>query len=160
MGSLLFAELDAHGDLLQSLAWRPDGVLLGSSCKDKMLRIFDPRASPAACQALICSSPSPRAHFLAHFPAPLVGVGVELKAVNSSQEIDARVLFCSLNPDHYREIVQAHENGRDSRLVWADATNYLLSVGFNQVREREVRLWDTRAFRGSVASVTLDASPR
>nr|XP_056722251.1 coronin-7 [Euleptes europaea] len=100
-------ELDPHGDLLQSLAWSLDGTLLGSSCKDKMLRIFDPRAGPAACQS-----------------------------------------------------VQAHENGRDSRLVWVNSAGGLLSIGFNQVREREVRLWDTRAFTGSLASVTLDASPR
>ncbi|KAL8175244.1 UNVERIFIED_CONTAM: Coronin-7 [Gekko kuhli] len=56
--------------------------------------------------------------------------------------------------------VQAHENGRDSRLLWANSRDSLLSIGFNQVREREVRLWDTRAFIGSLASVTLDASPR
>ncbi|KAM7091849.1 coronin-7-like isoform 4-T4 [Ciconia maguari] len=42
--------LDSHGDQLQSLAWKPDGRLLGTSCKDKKLRIFDPRASPAASQ--------------------------------------------------------------------------------------------------------------
>ncbi|XP_015265372.1 PREDICTED: coronin-7-like [Gekko japonicus] len=101
------AELEPHGDLLQSLAWSPDGALLGSSCKDKRLRIFDPRAGPAACQ-----------------------------------------------------YTEAHENGRDSRLLWVNARDSLLSIGFNQVREREVRLWDMRAFRGSVASVTLDASPR
>ncbi|XP_060116641.1 coronin-7 [Heteronotia binoei] len=100
-------ELEPHGDLVQSLAWRPDGALLGSSCKDKVLRIFDPRAGPAACQS-----------------------------------------------------IQAHENGRDSRLLWVNSSGSLLSIGFNQVREREVRLWDTRAFGGSLASVTLDASPR
>ncbi|PKU34900.1 hypothetical protein llap_14795 [Limosa lapponica baueri] len=44
--------LDSHGDQLQSLAWKPDGRLLGTSCKDKKLRIFDPRASPAASQVL------------------------------------------------------------------------------------------------------------
>ncbi|KAM6352694.1 coronin-7-like isoform 2-T2 [Alca torda] len=42
--------LDPHSDQLQSLAWKPDGRLLGTSCKDKKLRIFDPRASPAASQ--------------------------------------------------------------------------------------------------------------
>ncbi|XP_077172897.1 coronin-7-like isoform X1 [Paroedura picta] len=100
-------ELEPHGDVLQSLAWSLDGAFLGSSCKDKMLRIFDPRAGPATCQS-----------------------------------------------------VRAHENGRDSRLLWVNSQGSLLSFGFNQVREREVRLWDTRAFSSSVASVTLDASPR
>ncbi|XP_054849343.1 coronin-7-like isoform X2 [Eublepharis macularius] len=100
-------ELEPHDDLLQSLAWSPDGGLLGSSCKDKKLRIFDPRAQRAACQSVL-----------------------------------------------------AHENGRDSRLIWVNSRGCLLSVGFNQVRERELRLWDTRAFTCSLASITLDASPR
>ncbi|XP_074741593.1 coronin-7 isoform X2 [Strix uralensis] len=51
--------LDSHGDQLQSLAWKRDGRLLGTSCKDKKLRIFDPRASPAASQHLdTCGAPS------------------------------------------------------------------------------------------------------
>nr|XP_013795403.1 PREDICTED: coronin-7-like [Apteryx mantelli mantelli] len=37
-------DLDSHGDQLQSLSWKQDGRLLGTSCKDKKLRIFDPRA--------------------------------------------------------------------------------------------------------------------
>ncbi|XP_050762164.1 sarcalumenin-like [Gymnogyps californianus] len=45
--------LDSHGDQLQSLTWKRDGCLLGTSCKDKKLRIFDPRASPAASQGRV-----------------------------------------------------------------------------------------------------------
>nr|XP_020667641.1 coronin-7-like [Pogona vitticeps] len=101
------ADLERHEDQVQSLAWKPDGSLLGTSCKDKKVRIFDPRAKPTACQSVL-----------------------------------------------------AHANGKDSRLAWVDADRCLLSVGFNQVREREVRLWDTRKFSSSLASLTLDASPR
>ncbi|XP_046355097.2 coronin-7-like [Haliotis rufescens] len=36
--------LEGHGDLVQSISWKGDGSLLLSSCKDKTLRIFDPRA--------------------------------------------------------------------------------------------------------------------
>ncbi|XP_053132000.1 coronin-7 isoform X2 [Hemicordylus capensis] len=101
------AELECHDDQIQSVAWKPDGSLLGTSCKDKKLRIFDPRAKASACQSVV-----------------------------------------------------AHENGKDSRILWVNAEGYLLSVGFNQVREREVRLWDTRSFGSSLASITLDSSPR
>ncbi|XP_051487868.1 coronin-7 isoform X2 [Apus apus] len=54
--------LSPHGDQLQSLAWKRDGCLLGTSCKDKKLRIFDPRASPAASQGenlLYCFEAAP-----------------------------------------------------------------------------------------------------
>ncbi|XP_067407212.1 coronin-7 [Emydura macquarii macquarii] len=97
--------LDPHGGLIQSVAWKQDGTLLGTSSKDKKLQIFDPRTKPAAVQS-----------------------------------------------------VQGHENNKDSRLLWMNASDYVLSVGFSQVREREVKLWDTRRFSSSLVSFALDAS--
>ncbi|XP_054246907.1 coronin-7-like isoform X1 [Indicator indicator] len=98
--------LDAHGDQLQSLTWKRDGRLLGTSCKDKKLRIFDPRASPAASQSVL-----------------------------------------------------GHENNKDSRLLWMGSSDCLISVGFSQMREREVKLWDTRRFSGATLTMALDTSP-
>ncbi|KAL1278806.1 hypothetical protein QQF64_025479 [Cirrhinus molitorella] len=47
--------LEQHADQLQGLAWKEDGSLLASSCKDKKLRLFDPRAQPSAVQtSLFC----------------------------------------------------------------------------------------------------------
>ncbi|XP_069342303.1 coronin-7 [Eulemur rufifrons] len=100
------AELAAHGDLVQSAIWSRDGALVGTACKDKQLRIFDPRAKSQASQS-----------------------------------------------------TQAHENSRDSRLAWTDSQEHLVSTGFNQMREREVKLWDTRLFSSALASLTLDTSP-
>uniref|UniRef100_A0A8C5V9P4 Coronin n=1 Tax=Microcebus murinus TaxID=30608 RepID=A0A8C5V9P4_MICMU len=100
------SELAAHGDLVQSAVWSRDGALVGTACKDKQLRIFDPRAKPQASQS-----------------------------------------------------TQAHENSRDSRLAWTDTQEHLVSTGFNQMREREVKLWDTRLFSSALASLTLDTSP-
>uniref|UniRef100_A0A3P8SBI7 Coronin n=1 Tax=Amphiprion percula TaxID=161767 RepID=A0A3P8SBI7_AMPPE len=45
------AALEQHGDLVQSLSWKHDGSLLASSCKDKMLRVFDPRAQLTPVQS-------------------------------------------------------------------------------------------------------------
>ncbi|XP_012503157.1 PREDICTED: coronin-7 [Propithecus coquereli] len=100
------AELADHRDLVQSAIWSRDGALVGTACKDKHLRIFDPRAKPQASQS-----------------------------------------------------TQAHENSRDSRLAWTDTQEHLVSTGFNQMREREVKLWDTRLFSSALASLTLDTSP-
>ncbi|KAG8506484.1 Coronin-7, partial [Galemys pyrenaicus] len=44
------SELEAHGDLVQAAVWSRDGALVGTACKDKQLRIFDPRAQPKATQ--------------------------------------------------------------------------------------------------------------
>ncbi|XP_051037279.1 coronin-7 isoform X2 [Phodopus roborovskii] len=99
-------ELEAHKDLVQSAVWSRDGALVGTACKDKQLRIFDPRARAKASQS-----------------------------------------------------TQAHENNRDTRLAWTGIQEHLVSTGFNQMREREVKLWDTRLFSSALASVTLDTSP-
>lgn len=99
-------ELEAHKDLVLSAVWSRDGALVGTACKDKQLRIFDPRARTKASQS-----------------------------------------------------TQAHENNRDTRLAWTGMQEHLVSTGFNQMREREVKLWDTRRLSNTLASVTLDTSP-
>ncbi|XP_030877085.1 coronin-7-like [Leptonychotes weddellii] len=43
-------ELAAHGDLVLGAVWSRDGALVSTMCKDKQLRIFDPRAKPGASQ--------------------------------------------------------------------------------------------------------------
>lgn len=40
--------LKGHGDTIQSLAWNPTGTLLATTCRDKKLRLFDPRAGVEA----------------------------------------------------------------------------------------------------------------
>lgn len=99
------AALDDHRDLVQSICWSQDGVLIGTSSKDKRLRIFDVRKSTGAVQ-------------------------------------DA----------------QGHDNNKDSRVVWTNSSSHLLTSGFNQVRERELLLWDLRNFSRPASSFSLDAS--
>ncbi|KAH7923695.1 DUF1900-domain-containing protein [Leucogyrophana mollusca] len=36
--------LSGHGDTIQSIAFSPDGALLATTCRDRKLRLFDPRA--------------------------------------------------------------------------------------------------------------------
>lgn len=40
----IFSNAD-HSEVIQSVSWKRDGTLLSTSCKDKQVRIFDPRAS-------------------------------------------------------------------------------------------------------------------
>ncbi|XP_067912776.1 coronin-7-like [Heterodontus francisci] len=97
--------LEDHGDQIQSLTWKKDGCLLGSSSKDKKLRVFDPRAMCSAVQS-----------------------------------------------------VQGHDNIKDSRLIWLNTSDLVLSTGFSQMRERQARLWDTRRFTSPVDTFTLDTA--
>ncbi|KAK9535091.1 hypothetical protein VZT92_007493 [Zoarces viviparus] len=98
------AVLEQHGDQLQSLSWKRDGSLLASSCKDKMLRVFDPRA--------------------------------QLTPVQSAKSL---------------------QNNKDSRILWAK-DDFLLTTGFDMMRSREVRLWDSRKLSSSVSSTSLGIS--
>ncbi|GAB5583118.1 coronin-7 isoform X1 [Prionailurus iriomotensis] len=54
---------------------------------------------------------------------------------------------------------EAHKNSKDGWLVWTGTQEHLVSSGFNQMREREVKLWDTRHFSSALTSITLDTSP-
>lgn len=42
-GDLLFEIEDLHTDLIYCISWNYNGSLLVSSCKDKKIRIIDPR---------------------------------------------------------------------------------------------------------------------
>ncbi|XP_033944882.1 coronin-7-like isoform X3 [Pseudochaenichthys georgianus] len=95
------AVLEQHGDQLQSLSWKRDGSLLATSCKDKMLRVFDPRAQTTAVQS-----------------------------------------------------AKSLQNNKDSRILWAK-DDFLLTTGFDMMRSREARLWDSRKLSSSVSSVSL-----
>ncbi|XP_029998000.1 coronin-7 [Sphaeramia orbicularis] len=98
------AVLEQHSDQLQSLSWKQDGSLLASSCKDKMLRVFDPRA--------------------------------QLTPVQSAKSL---------------------QNNKDSRIMWAKE-DFLLTTGFDMMRTREVKLWDSRKLSSSLSSVSLGTS--
>ncbi|XP_014839089.1 PREDICTED: coronin-7-like isoform X3 [Poecilia mexicana] len=98
------AALEQHSDQLQSLSWKRDGSLLASSSKDKMLRVFDPRA--------------------------------QLTPVQSAKSL---------------------QSNKDSRILWA-RDDFLLTTGFDTMRTREVRLWDSRKLSSSVSSLSLGTS--
>ncbi|XP_061568464.1 coronin-7 [Cololabis saira] len=98
------AALEQHGDQMQSLSWKQDGSLLASSCKDKMLRVFDPRA--------------------------------QLTPVQSAKSL---------------------QSNKDSRIMWAK-DDLLVTTGFDTMRSREVRLWDSRKLNSSIGSVSLGTS--
>lgn len=48
LGFISNVDFDEHGDQIFSSGWRGDGSVLVTSCKDKKLRVFDPRTKSAA----------------------------------------------------------------------------------------------------------------
>ncbi|KAK1798175.1 hypothetical protein P4O66_000669 [Electrophorus voltai] len=52
---------------------------------------------------------------------------------------------------------QGLQTNRDSRVLWVK-DDYILTTGFNQHRQQEVKLWDTRSLNSSLSSVSLGTS--
>ncbi|XP_078040178.1 coronin isoform X2 [Augochlora pura] len=94
-----------HAEVIQSLSWKQDGVLLATSCKDKQVRIIDPRA--ASCIVNSCSS---------------------------------------------------HQNIKDSRIVWLNNSDRILTTGFDAARLRQVYIRDLRHLSEPVKTLELDCS--
>lgn len=42
-GELVYQLADAHPDLIYSVSWNKDGSIICTVCKDKALRVIDPR---------------------------------------------------------------------------------------------------------------------
>ncbi|XP_059140103.1 coronin-7-like [Physella acuta] len=51
-----------------------------------------------------------------------------------------------------------HQNVKDSRVLWLSGKNLILSTGFSQSRNREVRVWDPKNLSSSLTSMDLDSS--
>jgi len=47
-----FFSTEGHTDIIQSVAWNGNGSLLATSCKDKKIRVLDPRANTVAQEAV------------------------------------------------------------------------------------------------------------
>lgn len=45
--------LQGHSNSIEDISWSPNGKLLATSCKDKKLRIYDPRAKTSPVQVII-----------------------------------------------------------------------------------------------------------
>ncbi|XP_020287213.1 coronin-7 isoform X2 [Pseudomyrmex gracilis] len=100
----LFSNSD-HTEVIQSLSWKQDGTVLATSCKDKQVRIIDPRASSYIVNS--CSS---------------------------------------------------HQSIKDSRIVWLNNSDRILTTGFDAARLRQVFIRDLRHLNDPVKTLELDCS--
>ncbi|XP_041823554.1 coronin-7-like isoform X1 [Melanotaenia boesemani] len=91
------AALEPHSDQVQSLSWKHDGSLLASSCKDKMLRVFDPRAQLSPVQSAKCLQNNKDSRILWATDDLLVTTGFDMMRSREVRLWDSRKLSSSLN---------------------------------------------------------------
>lgn len=72
-GEVLLSLDDLHPDVIHSVCWNSNGSLLATTCKDKTLRIIDPRKGQVvAVSAWLRHSPAPTPGTNRQAPVPLI----------------------------------------------------------------------------------------
>lgn len=129
---------EVHPDTIYSVDWSRDGGLLCTSCRDKRVRVIEPRkgtvvavsgrsrawAPPDLCSS--CRPPSQMLPWLGFRP----GVWVPDPPLPSVQEKD-----------------RPHEGTRPVRAVFV-SDDKILTTGFSRMSERQVALWDMVSAEG------------
>ncbi|KAI4878198.1 hypothetical protein NFI96_018274 [Prochilodus magdalenae] len=77
-------------------------------------------------------------------------------------DVAGSVTFSTASPEPVTSVtcaqcVQGLQTNKDSRLLWAK-DDCIVATGFNQHRQQEVRLWDSRKLNSALGSVSLATS--
>lgn len=128
-GELVYKLSDAHPDLIYSVSWNTDGSAICTVCKDKALRIIDPRRRSVlkVTELLLWSA----------FLRQSLAFNVEF--------------FWS----KVREKV--HDGTRPMKAVFL-SNGKILTTGFNRRTDRQVALWDTVRHKPRNPTGLFDAS--
>lgn len=97
--------LKEHSDVIMSTSWSIDGSMVATGCKDKQLRICDPRSGKVA------------------------------------------------------QSTEAHPGVKGFMATWLGARSQICTVGFSKTGERQVAVWDFRAFSTPLHSALVDTNP-
>lgn len=113
-GELVYKLSDAHPDLIYSVSWNTDGSAICTVCKDKALRIIDPRRRSVlkVTSLLLWSS--------------LLKQTDWLSTLNVLSKVREKV----------------HDGTRPMKAVFL-SNGKILTTGFNRRTDRQVALWDT-----------------
>lgn len=71
---------------------------------------------------------------------------------------DKKIRVIDPRTDKVSHECEGHENTKDSRVVWLGHTDRILSTGFNNYRDREVKLRDLRNFKSTYKTQSFDSS--
>lgn len=94
-----------HSDVIMSTSWSLDGSLVATGCKDKQLRICDPRSGKVA------------------------------------------------------QSTEAHPGVKGFMATWLGARSQITTCGFSKTGERQISIWDFRAFSTPLHSALVDTNP-
>lgn len=120
---------DMHPDVIFSVSWSRNGSLLCTACKDKKVRVIDPRKKKVIAVSRSAAQ---------GFGAWMLRVWSNLsqnEPTNMAAQSD-KCCFC------FQEKDKAHEGARPMRAIFL-ADGNIFTTGFSRMSERQLALWKT-----------------
>uniref|UniRef100_A0A671T921 Coronin n=1 Tax=Sinocyclocheilus anshuiensis TaxID=1608454 RepID=A0A671T921_9TELE len=173
-GKWIVTQISCHADLVTDLDFSPfDDYLLATCSADetvKLWRVCDLDQDQPNNAEVTLSTADGRLEIVLFHPVAsgLLAVasarGVQVWDVTRDAALTGKhtpsvfipTTITALNT-RFSLCVQGHQGNRDSRVLWVKDDN-LLTTGFNQMRQQEVRLWDSRKLSSSLSSLSLATS--
>ena len=128
-GDMLFTLEDFHSDIIYSMSWNYNGSLIATTCKDKKLRILDPRKEDKllAVSELWLYPPGDWGFLLPYF------VFVHDFHIHT---------FCINTHIPHSQEGNCHQGTKPARVVFCGTTNKLFTTGFSRMSERQYAVWN------------------
>ncbi|KAG8520113.1 Coronin-6 [Galemys pyrenaicus] len=143
-GEVLLSLDDMHPDVIHSVCWNGNGSLLATTCKDKTLRIIDPRKGQVVAERA-------RPHEGARPLRAIFTADGKLFSTGFSRTSERQLALW--DPERFA----AHEGMRPMRAVFT-RQGHIFTTGFTRMSQRELGLWDPNNFEEPVALQEMDTS--
>ncbi|XP_022451313.1 coronin-6 isoform X1 [Delphinapterus leucas] len=127
-GEVLLSLDDIHPDVIHSVCWNSNGRLLATTCKDKTLRIIDPRKGQVVAERA-------RPHEGARPLRAVFTADGKLLSTGFSRMSERQLALW--DPERFA----AHEGMRPMRAVFT-RQGHIFTTGFTRMSQRELGLWD------------------
>ncbi|KPA83879.1 coronin (CRN12) [Leptomonas pyrrhocoris] len=139
--------LKGHNKKCGILAFHPsaNGVL-GSAAVDRVINIWDVEKSTAVTTI----------HHLSDY-----ATGFEWNLDGSLFCVSSRDRKLRILDSHDGSVVssvESHSGARSQRCVWCKRKNMIMTFGWNDSQQRQIKLWDTRKMTSASQTVVLDQS--
>ncbi|KAK9412623.1 Coronin [Crotalus adamanteus] len=143
-GEALLTLDDLHTDVIYNVCWNRNGSQIVTTCKDKHLRIIDPRQHLVVAETL----------------KPHEGA----RPVRAIFLADGRVFTTGFSKMSERQLalwdlerLAAHEGMRPMRAIFT-REGQIFTTGFTRMSQREFGLWDPKNFEEPIALQEMDTS--
>ncbi|XP_054429230.1 coronin-6 isoform X5 [Pteronotus mesoamericanus] len=143
-GEVLLSLDDMHPDIIHSVCWNSNGSLLATTCKDKTLRIIDPRKGQVVAERA-------RPHEGARPLRAVFTADGKLLSTGFSRMSERQLALW--DPERFA----AHEGMRPMRAIFT-RQGHIFTTGFTRMSQRELGLWDPNNFEEPVALQEMDTS--